>query len=348
MKKVAYLLLILSVVSIVGVIWFGNSKKSTPLREVQTTKLISLTKNSNSITSSSMEINTARDKTDTNSITAKYKNYLAGKINKAEMMEAVISGQNMQNQDYYGKVVDQYGNPVTDADVEGNIMLDSLETSKEETHITQTDNRGFFQFTGLHGASLGVHIRKEGYEMDARGKGSKAPIGQRSSQDDRATFTIWKFRGAEPIKYVSTESHVPFDGTPITFDITTGKENPNGDLRVTLLRVPLQVRRSGQKFDWGIKIEILHGGLIAENDAYPYWAPISGYQPYFEFNISSNDVPWHSTMTQNFYIKNSHGQFGRMQMDTFASATPSGVRFDVWINPSGSQNLEFDPVKQIQ
>jgi hypothetical protein len=158
---------------------------------------------------------------------------------------------------------------------------------------------------------------------------------------------MWKLRGAEPIKCVTVESHIPFDGTPIGFDTTTGKENPNGDLQVTLSRLPLQVRRSGQKFDWGIRIKILHGGLVAEDDAYPYWAPINGYQPFFEYNISSNDIPWHSTLTQNFYIKNSQGQFGRMQMDAYASVTPSGIKFDLWMNPSGSQNLEFDPTKQI-
>jgi len=348
MKKGIYLLLIISGVSILGILWFGNPKKSIPPRGVQTANTIPLTRDNNSAVPSSVETNAVLGKSNTNDITAKYKDYLAGKINKAEVMEAMISERNMQNQDFYGKVIDQYGNPIVGADVKGNIMLDGLGTSKEETHTTQTDQMGFFQFTGLHGASLGVTVRKEGYQIDVRGRGYKAPIGQTSSPDDRATFTMWKLRGAEPIRYVSAESRIPSDGTSITFDTTTGKENPNGDLQVTLSRLPLQVRRSGQKFDWGIKIEILHGGLVEENDAYSYWAPASGYQPSFEFNISSNDIPWHSTMTQNFYIKNSQGQFGRMQMEAYASVTPAGIKFDLWINPSGSQNLEFDTTKQIQ
>lgn len=348
MRKVVYLLLIIGGVSILAILWFGHPNRSTPYRQGQSANTIQLNEGNYSTVPSKVETSAVPDRTNTNGTASKYKDYLAGKMNKAEVMQAMILERNMQNQDFYGKVIDQYGKPIVDADVEGNILLDSLETSKEETHTTHTDQMGFFQFIGLHGASLGVTVRKEGYQIDLRGKGYKSPLGKTSSPGDRATFTMWKLRGAEPMRYVSTESRIPFDGTSITFDMTTGKENPNGDLQVTLSRLPLQVRRSGQKFDWGIKIVILHGGLVAENDAYSYWAPASGYHPSFECNISSNDIPWHSAMTQNFYIKNSQGHFGRMQVEAYASATPAGIKFDLWINPSGSQNLEFDPAKNIQ
>jgi hypothetical protein len=284
-----------------------------------------------------------------NNLVAKYKEYQQGKINEGEVMQAIVLGKNRQNQDLYGKVIDQYGKPIADAIVSGNIMLDAGPTaSKEEMHTTQSDSAGLFQFTGLRGASLGITARKQGYEIGERGEGYQAPVSGKSNPTDRVILTMWKLRGAEPMRHISTEARIPFDGTSVVFDLVTGKENPNGDLQITLLRSPLNVRRSGQKFDWSVKIEMLRGGIMAEDVPYPYWAPESGYQPYFQFNISSNDVPWDSTTTQNFYIRNSQGQFGRMLVKPYASVTPAGISFDLWLNPSGSQNLEFDPAKQVQ
>jgi hypothetical protein len=349
MKKLFSFLLVIITVSILGVWLFGNSRKTVAPSSVRESMTNTASTSSNNISVRPVlksETNSL-DKADANSLASKYKDYLAGKINKIEMMQAVITEKNMQNQDFYGKVVDQYGNPVVGAIVKGNVMKDSLETSKEETHTTQTDSDGLFQFTGLHGLSLGMAPSKAGYEWGARNEGYQASVGGKSSPTDRAILTMWKLRGAEPIRYVSCESRIASDGTPTKFDLATGKENPNGELQVTLLRSPLQVRRSGQKFDWEIKIEILHGGIVTENDPYPYLAPEGGYQPSFQFNMSSNNVPWDSTITQNFYIKNSQGQFGRMQLEVYSSVTPAGIKFDLWINPSGSQNLEFDPAKQV-
>jgi hypothetical protein len=350
MKKVLLFLFLIIAISILSIWWFGNSEKPIALVPVSE-KIIKAnpTQPKSVLVTPAAESETnSLDKTDTNGVAAKYKEYLAGKIDKTELAKAMISERNVQNQDFYGRVVDQYGNPVVSATIKGTIMLDGLNATKEEIHETQSDSSGLFQFAGLHGASLGVTTRKQGYEMGARGEGYKSPIGQKSSPYDRATFTMWKLHGAEPMKHIASESRIPFNGTSATFDTVTGKQSPNGDLQITLLRFPLEVGRSGQKFDWSVKIEILHGEIMTEDTPYPYWAPESGYQPFFQFNMSSNNVPWDSKITQNFYIKNSQGQFGRMQMNVYASATPAGIKFDLWINPSGSQNLELDPAKQIQ
>jgi hypothetical protein len=112
-----------------------------------------------------------------------------------------------------------------------------------------------------------------------------------------------------------------------------------------LVRSPLEVRRGKDKFDWTVKVEMLNGGLVKENDPYPYWAPENGYQPAFEFNVSSNNVPWHSTLDEKFYIKTSQGKYGRMQFGISSALTPARIEIDFTINPSGSQNLEPAPEK---
>jgi len=86
----------------------------------------------------------------------------------------------------------------------------------------------------------------------------------------------------------------------------------NGDLQITLLRSPLQIRRDRDTFDWKVKIELHNGGLIEENDPYPNWAPENGYQQLIEASMSSNNIPWSAEMNRNFYFKNAQGQFGRI------------------------------------
>lgn len=276
--------------------------------------------------------------------------YRQGLIGKDQVIQETYLERNKQSQDFYGKIIDQYGKPVVSVNVNANLILNDgiFGGINVQKYSTATDNNGFFEFTGIHGADLNVLVSKDGYKIGERGEGRKGPIGEKTSPTDRAVFTMWKLRGAEPLVSRSVEFTIPYDGTPTSLDITTAEKSLTGDLQITLLRSPLQVRRSGQKFDWAVKVEMLHGGLVTENEPYPYWAPESGYEPSFEATISSNNVPWRSTLTQNFYIKGSRGQYGRMQVNFSAGLTPARIKFNLWMNPSGSQNLEFDPAKLAQ
>ena len=53
-------------------------------------------------------------------------------------------------------------------------------------------------------------------------------------------------------------------------------------------------------------------------------------------------------MEETFYIKNSLRQYERMRVNVYTALTPARIKFDLFLNPSGSQNLEFDPAKQVQ
>lgn len=334
----------------IGVFLFWHSRDlpsqqaDTP-KETNTVVVADTVTTNNLITNSNLYVLTVEEiHSNAAAIDAAYKH---GKISKAQAIQAMLMEENKKSLDFYGRVIDQYGQPVVGAKVKGGVLLNvNFVKSGGEVHYTETDQLGYFNFLGLHGVNLGIRPEKEGYMYVKLS--FERPENYKPDPKSPITITMWKLRGAEPMRHINAESRIPFDGTPATFDMVTGKPNPNGDLQITLLRSPLDVRRSGQKFDWLVKVEILNGGIVEENDPYPYWAPESGYQPFFQFGMSSNNVPWDSTITQNFYIKNFQSQYGRMQIKPYASATPAGIKIDLWLNPSGSQNLEFDPAKQIQ
>jgi hypothetical protein len=258
--------------------------------------------------------------------------------------------KNLQAQSIYGKVIDQYGQPVAGVDVTGSVeIMNGLIVGKIKTYKTQTDDKGLFQFVRLRGASLSASVSKPGYEINYV-VGRIGSIGSESSPNDRETFIMWKLRGAEPMIRNEFDSRVPYDGTIAAFNLATGKKTTDGDLQVTLLRFPLKIQRGRDKYDWTLKIEMLNGGLLKENDPYPNWAPESGYQSSFEMTMSSNSVPWSGGLRQNFYIRNARGQYGRLFIDlsTDSMRPDTGITVQTLLNPSGSQNLEFDPKKQIR
>jgi hypothetical protein len=88
---------------------------------------------------------------------------------------------------------------------------------------------------------------------------------------------------------------------------------------------------------------------LTQNDGYPNWAPDNGYQPAFSKSVIATNIPWQRSLTQNFYFRDSNGRYGRLFIDlaTDSDNADTGIGIEAWINPSGSQNLEFDPAKQI-
>jgi hypothetical protein len=58
---------------------------------------------------------------------------------------------------FYGKLIDQYNNPVSGVTVTGSVLISKQwMQQKEEDHTTRTDSDGLFHFEGLHGMSIGI------------------------------------------------------------------------------------------------------------------------------------------------------------------------------------------------
>lgn len=265
-----------------------------------------------------------------------------GLIGESKTPQEMIAEKNRTSQDFYGKVIDQYGQPIANTVVSGALITETDEGFEAKNYTVQSDAGGQFEFVGLYGADLNVKVKKEGYKMGERGEGYQEALGGKSNANNRALFTMWKLRGAEPLTGSSIDAKIPYDGGAVSFDTVSGKESPDGDFRIALSRSPLNIKRGKDKFSWAIKIEMLHGGLVEENDPYPYWAPGEGYQASFGFEIDSNDIAWKNQLAKNFYVKTSRGEYGRMHLEVFSALTPARLQADFSFNPSGSQNLEPD------
>jgi hypothetical protein len=160
---------------------------------------------------------------------------------------------------------------------------------------------------------------------------------------------MWKSRGTEPMKHLTIRAYIPCDGNVTRFDLLSGKQDPNGDFGVSLIRNPTNIIPN-KPFNWSVTFEATNGGLQGITNIYPYEAPMGGYQSRITFDFPTNTPQWSSLFTPALYFKSKDGKvFGRMAVKIMADFQPPPTLFraEIYANPGGLRNLEFDSSKQI-
>lgn len=279
------------------------------------------------------------------------KAYRSGKISKEEAMLAMklnpVAPSDKASMDYYGKVIDQSGQPVVDAKVRGWL---EYEMAEDKENDTKTDAQGRFHFLGLQGKGLGITLEKEGYDFNRDIKFAvNRPNNYLPDPNNPVIVQMWKLRGAEPMTHTMLYSHVPMGDSGTNFDLLRDKCDPDGELLVKVTRHPMDIERL-KPFDWSVTFEITNGGLIECTNIYPYEAPAEGYQQILTLNFPTNMVGWQRNFyNRPFYFKSQGGQkYGRMTISIDASLKEhASFNAVVFANPAGSRNLEFDGNKFI-
>lgn len=267
-------------------------------------------------------------------------------MTKAEKMLAYTEAGNLKPLDCYGKVIDQYKQPVVGADVEGNILLnEGIDLSKSEMHHATTDRNGCFSFIGIHGVGIGIWPKKEGYIFDPK-LFYNLPQEQSKDPANPKIFTMWKIKGAEQLLHAKIHAYIPCDGTATRYDLSTGKPSASGNFIVKLTRNPVDIDRS-KPFDWTLTVEISGGGFVEVTpNTYPNEAPADGYQSSVTIEMPATHKTWNDTYKNTYYFKMGVS-YGKITIDTTTSYQPPPTFFaaDIYLNLSGSQNLEVDPQK---
>lgn len=260
---------------------------------------------------------------------------------------------------FFGKVVDQHGNPVAGANVRGNAEMVKRWMGQEwDTHFTTTDDNGRFRFSGLHGQSLVVSPAKDGYEYRSNNAVYEyAMVAEKDlyHPDPNApvVFKMWKQQGAEPLISGKKFFGIKADGTPFTIDLAKGTKRegkwPDGDLVVNVVQ-PARINDE-QPFDWSFSIEAIDGGVIEARDTqYLNEAPAVGYESQIAHEVKAGEREWSEETHKTFYVKSRNGnQFARVISEiraNYQGAAVFSIRY--LVNPKrGSRNLEYDPSKEV-
>lgn len=272
-------------------------------------------------------------------------------------MQKTLATANDRPIEYYGRAIDQHGQPVGDAEVVGMVIVYAPRKEGVEKYQSKTDLNGEFQLNGFMGESMGVAVTKAGYEQAPQSGGGifslMYPEKDRYKPDSKnpQIIPMWKLAGAEPmVECRGKEYRVPSNGQITTFDLLAGKMSAgDGDIRVAIWQDKPAVGEA-RKGDWGYKIEAVGGGLLESMDRFMYLAPESGYQPRLEGTLQASSTNWVEGVEKQLYLKSRGGRnYGRLTIKVWCDydRPDTAVRIESFLNPSGSRNLEWDPEKRI-
>jgi hypothetical protein len=251
--------------------------------------------------------------------------------------------------EFYGKVQDQDGVPLPGVEVTGRIATTTgFMSEKHERRTTTTGPNGLFAFRGLTGSGLAIDLKKEGYNFESSNRtfiySLITGVGRsRHNPDERSpvAYTMFKSLGAEPMFQYETHFSLPSDGTEIFVDLHTGKVvQQESDLALSMVwPIP-------GKFGWIFKVRVNNGGIMEGTTVQRFVAPLSGYQPSFDYSFGENDRGKRNP--NDYYVECRSGMsHARINLFVQPGETKGRITLRTWLNPSGSRNLEYDPMKRI-
>jgi hypothetical protein len=252
--------------------------------------------------------------------------------------------------EFYGKVVDQNGDPVSEAKVDYG-TIDRFDANGSN-YRGRSHEDGNFSISGIKGAVLTVGVQKEGYynihgKSDAAfayGVGPDATRKEPPTKDNPAVFVLQKKGLAEPlIRAGGGQIDIPRTGEPLSIDLATGKPG-RGDLQIEAW-----IGDSSQpRFDWRYRLSIPGGGLHERKGQFDFEAPSDGYESFVEINMPANAGRWSSDVPKQYFAKLPNGTYARFSTEFYAGDR-NFIVFESYLNPRpGSRNLEFDPQKTVK
>jgi hypothetical protein len=253
---------------------------------------------------------------------------------------------------FYGRVIDQHGDPVPQADVKLSAN-DKASGGRPSEYTRKTDSDGHFSIGGISGITLAVEVSKPGYrgipqtESQPSSSGlfeywvSEAAIRgpHRSTPDAPTTFVLFKPGPTEPLVKVGAKNfRIARDGSPLSISL-----DQQGGHQIVLRCWNQELTRSPgrRQYDWRLEITVPNGGLIARKDAFEFEAPEGGYLPSDSVDMASTlGNRWRSSAARSYFVHFDDETFGRVELEMQAA----GDHFVVWkslLNPKAkSRNLE--------
>lgn len=253
--------------------------------------------------------------------------------------------------EFYGKVIDQFDQPVDRAQVELNWTTVVGPTPDPKKNIF-TDANGRFEVTGIQGKRLWIAVDKQGYLFSTNSVSSfeYAAFYQDNfyvpDPNNPVLFHLHKLMGAEPMYQFEMNNEIAFNGPPVVLDVARGKVAAIGDFAFSL-RLD---GRSEKDPDYTLLLQARNNaGFILTNERFPFNAPENGYQTEMTIHQRATDTNYNSRQTFHFYAKTCDGKYGVVwfEVNIPRIGDTASCNATIRYNPSGSRNLEFDQNKWI-
>lgn len=240
---------------------------------------------------------------------------------------------------FYGRVVDDAGNPISGVSIDLS-WTDANEATGASSRTVISDGNGLFSIEGVHGNGLSVmSLTKQGYKESLAQNTFTFHYGYFSdpyyhSPDamNPVVFVMRKNRQGEALIVRSRqEAQLESGGQSKSFPIGAG------DVFVSVERLPDETPNARY---WNARVTVPNGGLQLTTEEFPYEAPEEGYANEF---IITNGLSVQGNQGGMFYVKTPKG-YGRVMV--YYIPNMPWVYAESWFNPNpASRNLEPSPNK---
>lgn len=265
---------------------------------------------------------------------------------------------------FYGRILDQNDQPVMGVTIKcglsyfGDLVLPGLKPHYDQFERT-TDADGRFSVEGQSGLSLDLRLQpKPGYEFRPTGLGVtlrdialNQPAPTLSMPDKPYIFRAFRKGQAEAL----LKGEIAFydcepDGRSYLVQLKSNhvvEGTTGGDFRISVQRPPGWTNQID--YDWAVRIDAVGMELVETHDVFMYQAPASGYESSWNFSKKAGEEDYTREVDPKFYLKSRDGAaYGRMELRIKSnSREKSAILIYYWLNPSGSRNLEYDPLQNV-
>lgn len=252
---------------------------------------------------------------------------------------------------FYGRVVDETGNPVAGADI--GFTWNKLKSDggfETGSAVGTSDQAGLFSLQDdAESNGLGVKVSKPGYftlRSDRSTFDYAQPYANNFLTPDASNPVIFHLRKRQNgVPLITSQNAlgsdfsiaVPQNGTTILVNLL---ERKTGDGALQLSQTKPDPAAWKQASEWSFQMAIPDGGFVEyQNEEFPFTAPDTGYQTAVGFDFKKDQPDWAEGISKDYYIKFGNPPvYGRLHVETQIDL--NSVRLTYAINPDGTQNLE--------
>ncbi|HVU17484.1 MAG TPA: carboxypeptidase-like regulatory domain-containing protein [Candidatus Didemnitutus sp.] len=254
--------------------------------------------------------------------------------------------------EFYGKVVDQNGVPISAAKVSVS-FVDNSGPGEHHTHVSGlSDSVGLFHFEG-RGLEIVVMVAKVGYcpSVPASSNFRYAEILGRTdvhaTPESAAIFTLRKQNGASDLICFQKGFVLARDGTPVDIDLERAQVvGPGrGDIRLQAWIYDQGLGpNSNDPYDWRFAISVPGGGSEVCSEPSTFEAPSSGYSETDEVAMPATlGRKWRDQVARNYFLKLRNNRFARVGIQMIAGGDHYAFVTSC-LNPiQGDRNLGSKP-----
>ena len=258
---------------------------------------------------------------------------------------------------FYGKVIDQEGNPVEGAKVK--IGAADRFWADGTDYFRESNAEGPFSIQGIKGAGIYVSAEREGYYRTEKSKGRFGygmPSGQKphDDPDHPAIFVLQKQGECEPLihreipnsTYGRSWVKVP-NHESVSVDLKSGNIGGNTPHRILISQSNTRPEQEDTRnpYDWNFAVKVPGGGIQLKDGIFNFEAPEDGYAETFSRAFPKEAEDWADSFIKHYFIRFADGTHARVHLDM---RTDQFIIRSSYLNPSGSRNLEYDKSKRIE